>query len=617
MSSARRPTPFYNRNSLAWLALLAVALFAYLPNLAGNRVWDDVYLIGRNPFFRSPVFVFEVFRHYLYPESISLYYRPVQNLSYILDYWLWNENTAGYHLSNILLHGFAGCLLFVLLRRVLPPLLEGTAMRARSGVLAWLVALVWVVHPIHHAAVAYIAGRADSLAAVLSLSAWLIYLRDEMHSQPWKLAGLGLVSGGLFLLALCAKEIAAVWLALFAGWLLFFRQPGQRFRRVLPLLLLGLVLGAYWYLRQLLPYREAPPGMQELGWPGRLMLMLRALGDYARLLVFPSELHMERTVISTAGYRNAAEWEALVGYEFLALLGMLVIVGALWLTLRRTPGRHLRLFGLFWFTVGFLPISNLIPLVATVAEHWIYMPSIGAFLFVGGCAAGLPERWHRAAGILVLAVATALGIRTALKVGDWRDNETFFRSAIAATGGSARMRANLASVYSERGDLAEAERQLREALALHPNSSMILTNLGVVLLGQGRSQEALSFLAGAEKSADRVPWKLAVERAKALGQQGQKTEALAVLRDAQTRFPEIWQLCAEEARLVSELEGAAAAVPVVERYTKAFWWNYGAHLYLGDLQQAAGNVEEALRAWRDAARLDIHAAEPFIRSAKL
>jgi len=48
---------------------------------------------------------------------------------------------------------------------------------------ALLVALVWIVHPIHNAAVAYISGRADSLAAVFALSAWLLLLKalDSGH----------------------------------------------------------------------------------------------------------------------------------------------------------------------------------------------------------------------------------------------------------------------------------------------------------------------------------------------------------------------------------------------------------------------------------------------------
>src|SRR5439155_22087565 len=103
----------------AFLILLLCALLAYAPALNGELLWDDLYLVGENPFFKSPVFILEVFKHWLYLDSISLYYRPVQNISYILDYWLWNGSAFGYHLTNAILHGLSSFLLYLLLRRLL------------------------------------------------------------------------------------------------------------------------------------------------------------------------------------------------------------------------------------------------------------------------------------------------------------------------------------------------------------------------------------------------------------------------------------------------------------------------------------------------------------------
>ena len=59
-------------------------LLVYAPALGGDLIWDDFYLVRENPLFRSPVFGLEVFRHYLFFDSFSTYYRPVQNWSYML-----------------------------------------------------------------------------------------------------------------------------------------------------------------------------------------------------------------------------------------------------------------------------------------------------------------------------------------------------------------------------------------------------------------------------------------------------------------------------------------------------------------------------------------------------
>src|SRR5205823_2337890 len=101
----------------------------------------------------------------LFLDSFSLYYRPIQNWSYMLDYWLWNRNSFGYHVSNVCFHAASGFLLFLLLSQIFRQLLkkEPPDNDTRPGVIAFLVAFIWVIHPIHNAAVAYISGRADSL----------------------------------------------------------------------------------------------------------------------------------------------------------------------------------------------------------------------------------------------------------------------------------------------------------------------------------------------------------------------------------------------------------------------------------------------------------------------
>ena len=98
------------------IACLLAGWLVYLPALCGELVWDDTYLVGENPFFKSPTFGFEVFRHWLFFDSFSTYYRPVQNWSYMLDYWLWRGAPMGYHATNILLHSLSGFLLYLLLR---------------------------------------------------------------------------------------------------------------------------------------------------------------------------------------------------------------------------------------------------------------------------------------------------------------------------------------------------------------------------------------------------------------------------------------------------------------------------------------------------------------------
>src|SRR2546430_13863874 len=104
-----------------WFRCAVLALAAVLvhsPALQGQRIWDDQYLAHDNPFIKSPILIPESFRHYLFLDSLSAHYRPVQNISFIWDYLFWNSDEFGFHLTNVLLHAGSGILLYFLLRQL-------------------------------------------------------------------------------------------------------------------------------------------------------------------------------------------------------------------------------------------------------------------------------------------------------------------------------------------------------------------------------------------------------------------------------------------------------------------------------------------------------------------
>src|SRR3982074_3821829 len=106
----------YFRKTWLHLILLAAAGFAaHAPSLQGELVWDDGFLVRTHGFIKSPLLILEAFRHYLFLDSYATHYRPARNLSYIVDYELWNTTLYGFHLSNILFHIGSAVLLYLLL----------------------------------------------------------------------------------------------------------------------------------------------------------------------------------------------------------------------------------------------------------------------------------------------------------------------------------------------------------------------------------------------------------------------------------------------------------------------------------------------------------------------
>src|SRR5689334_8384217 len=358
------------------ILLATVAVLIHSPALQGQRIWDDQYLAHDNPMIKSPLLILESFRHHLFLDSLSAHYRPVQNVSFIFDYFFWNTDEFGFHLTNTLLHAASGVLLFFLVRHLLSALLfPGRTLLVRKRVqkrLPWIsnaaffVALLWVVHPVHSAAVDYISGRADSLAFLLAAAGWLLFLKAEITASAairWVAYGLAALCG---LLALLSREIACIWIVLFVVQLLW-REKKIVFARKLGAIIccIGLI-AAYAALRQLPEERGAAPAQAGFSGPVRAMLMARALGDYTRLMIFPTNLHMERTIVDPTSWRSNPDWRKAIGIEYLSILGLWGLLALAYGMIRPGAGRPVRIFGALWFIVSYLPISNIFQLNATV-----------------------------------------------------------------------------------------------------------------------------------------------------------------------------------------------------------------------------------------------------------
>lgn len=607
-----------------WLRCLLLGIIGFvvrIPALQGEFIWDDDYLIRTNPFIKSPLLILEVFRHYLFPDSFSAHYRPVQNISYMADYLLWNTNFYGFHLSSILFHIGSGIFLYLLLQRLFPPVLTRGAQKAMaagpwgdwslSSLLAFLVSLLWVVHPVHSAAVDYVSGRADSLAFFFACGGWLLFLKARelkgrlSRSLIFSLAGFSAV------LALCSRESAIIWLVIFLFYLFAFDRPMKSWRKWKVVAACLLVFVAYLGLRQLSGAQLAagPPW----DWPAslRAVLMLRALGDYGRLMLFPSNLHMERTVFNPAAFNSEKTRREWIELEYLSIAGLIVIAALVLFTLRRGEGQRVRIFGAAWFIVAYLPISNLIDLNATVAEHWLYLPSVGFLIFLAGCALDLPARWRRASVAFALAAVVGLGVRSTIRSSDWISNETFARHTIASGGASIRIVLLLAQVYSNRGDYTGAEKLLHKALQLCPDYPSARNNLADTLVHEGKKKEAEALFADATRAAHGImneyprTWVAALNLAHLRHTQKDDAGAIAVLEKARQDYPDTWELISSESELLRETNKIDASLDLVRPFAQNNWWHHEAWMAVGRLFAQRGDVEAATSALRHASWLDI------------
>jgi hypothetical protein len=439
---------------------LAVAL-AYAAAVPHPFVWDDPLTILENPAVREARWGEIVSR------PTGSYVRPVVFATFALDLEASGPSPAALRLTNLALHAAAACLL-----------LAAAVALGTARPLALATALLFALHPVQTEAVTYVSGRTDLLAAVFSLGALILHARGHgWDGKPGRRAALG---GALLLyaLALGSKESAvALPLALLCGDRVFAERTGRSRRADLGSILPYLALLALYVLWR--AGRDGGalaigdfPGSTE-GWAA----VLAAAASYARLLLFPVNLHLERFVAGAAPS---------------ALLGLVVIAAGAWALRRGSPAVR---FWILWAAVAYLPTANLLrvypglpPGTVFAAEHFLYLPSTGLLAALILAAAPRLRARPSVAGFLAVLLCFAFLLQDRNR--DWRDEETLYRHTLRFTPESARVRLNLGNLYLARGDLARAADTYREGLRHHPADPDLLTNAGLAALALGRLGEA-------------------------------------------------------------------------------------------------------------------------------
>lgn len=608
------------RPALVFLLFAAGVFAAYAPSLGGQFLWDDNALVKGNLLIRSPLFVLEAFRHTLFDDN-SNFYRPVQTLTFIGDYFAWGLNPFGYHLTNILIHAANAGLLFLVLRRVLPAVQRRAEPTASDAIAALAIALVWAVHPIHSAAIAYISGRADTLAMGFCLLAWLDCETVFRSADPRRRQLAGASAGVCFLLGLCSKEIAFVWLALFLGYVLTVRTSLPTRTKIFVLAGGLLAMAAYGVLRSLPP--TPPPAPPYPPLPSRWLLMIRALGDYGSLMIFPDKLFMERQVFAAPGLQNADD-DAV--YFALGIAGAVVLFGLIAGAFVPGRGRDLRRLGAGWFLAAFLPISNLFTLNASVAEHWLYLPSIGFLLFLAGVAADLSWRGTRltarAAGFAALLFATALAARTYRRSFDWMDELTFFHQTVVDGGDVPRARLGLANSLSHLQNDSAAIPLLRRIAKEYPKAVTARINLANALARRGEFPEARTILerASGELVNSNDPHQITATISsldKLETSPAWSDRRRVLLGDAARRYPDAWELVQFRFNDAQRAGNLPEALALVKNFCDAHWWHAPAHYTLGCVYRAMSHDDEALATFVNVARLDVWDVEALSAAAEV
>lgn len=455
----KRPPP------IVYIALIFILGLAIYANSFPNEfVWDDEYLVVKNTAIRSFSNIPQVFKYHLtYFGSPweGKFFRPIESMTLMADYFFWKFNPAGYHITNVLLHILVCVLFFCLLR-----LITG------DGILSLIVSLLYLAHPTGTEAVTYISGRADPISAIF-LFLMAIFQYYYWSSDTKKRLFYYLLILSAFFLALLSKESAVIFPFMLMLYEYCMRKrdgytglANKKFVFYLPFF----ILTGGWLLFKNKVIPTAVMMEEVLPLATRFAILPRLIYEYVKLSFLPINLHMEY-ILFQKGY--------IVSYIF--IIPFLFLYYHLWRTGRRYAGYRIMFFALGWFAIGLFPyLSIAFPLNAIFAEHWLYIPETGLTLFV---VYYIFHRFGKTAQLKIYIVASfaiIIGTYSCLTIKQntvWKDGITLLNHTIRHSPYSAKAYNNLAAEYIKKGDFAKARELFKKSIQIDPKFTPASKNL--------------------------------------------------------------------------------------------------------------------------------------------
>lgn len=386
------PGSWQLNSGIVLLCIVATAvLYAGDLRLGFFRIDDQQYVVG-NPWIQGVTW-----KHLAQILSSPYYlnYSPIHLLSYALDYAVAGLSAYAFHLSSNLWAGVVAGFVYLVALAL-----------TQQRITAVIAAFLFVVHPAHVEAVAWISSRKDLVAAAFVLPCVLAYLKYRQRGA----IGWYILSLLLFLCALLGKLSVAAFPAVLVVFDLVLEKRLLRRSGVdkIPFLVLAAMVAV--------GVQHAQPGtglQPDLAMHAKAFIqslwLLTGLGNYVIYRVPPE-----------------------AGGSLSQFVGLGILFGLFlspWLLRKRYP---VATVSIYWILFTYLP-TQVLPFSYPVADRYLFLPSVGAVILIAWllikATDHLPKWKVVAATTLVATVSFIWLTKTVDYLSEWRDPRSVWFAA--------------------------------------------------------------------------------------------------------------------------------------------------------------------------------------------
>jgi protein O-mannosyl-transferase len=500
MQSGKEMKKYYSKNRTELIAvfIILISVFVVYANTLQNEFtnWDDGPLIVENLKIRSLDFE-NIKRIFDYKAGGT--YQPVRVLSYAIDYHFWELNPVGYHIHNILLHALAAVFLYLCLLNIIPQI-KGMELLDNKSIqnTALFTALFFAVHPVNVEAVTWLSGRKYVLLSFFSFLSFYLFIKNSVAERYsiW-------LSGGSLLTAILAVFSSPFGIVLPVIFFLYdycrdksnnpFLVMKKRLIHYLPYLIFVLVaVPKLWVVLVIGSSREHYQGNALYTLWG----MLKTIFDYFRNLIFPVWLNTRYT-----------DYVALtmMDYKIIISLAGLIILGC-WIVLQMKKIRKNILFCSGWFIIFWLPASNIIPISTKMADRYIYIASVGVFLWIVSIIFNhVNANKRNIVNICIVFLLIGFAGLSIQRNMTWKNSFTLWEDSLKKNPYNVLALTNLGGAYFYKEMYKDAIRYYHRAAVLAPLHFAVHNNLGAAYMKDRQFEKAVNeYLKDIEINPDRI-----------------------------------------------------------------------------------------------------------------
>ena len=582
------------RLAVAGIVVGAITLVTFWPVLGARAIlFDDYEYVIQNPLVQHPswrsawLFLSEVRS----PSTVSGYYQPLAMTSLMIDYALGRGDYQVFHAVSLGLH--VGCTILVI--GLVYALFGDIWAAAAAG-------LLFGLHPGAVESMAWVSDRKTLVATFFALGSLILYVRHARRPAAGNYSAC-LLLFGLALLSKPTVTLLPVVLMLMDFWPL--RRWGRRsILEKLPLLGLAGISAAITSISQGAAGGVITPEQYPI-W-GTPLILAHNIIFYLRNILWPAHL--------SAYYPWPKPFNLSQPAVQIGLIGTLLLLPILIASIRWT--RALLVSWLMFFVI-ILPAIGIIGFTTSIAaDRFAYLPKIGlliglAYFIHRVNQSNKHRQWFVAAAVLCASVAEIRWTREYLQ--EWGNSERLLRYMVAQSPKSPYLHGNLGNVLQGEGKIEDAAREYLAALALGEDVAAH-QGLGEILRSQGNLIEAERHLRAAHNL---LPQDVgtAVNFAIVLDRLHKFDESSAIFEQVVRARPHMASVFFDYGLSLFRQGRLDAAEQTLRRALELQADHGGAHYQLGCLLASRGQFREALDHWRLAAGANPSDAQTLVTLA--